>query len=286
MVSDEDQSSEKKKAGERKVPLDANKIRTQHGLSKKLIPDDVIDFMSEELTAKRTVDAQTYISETQARVWKALKSGLQFEASLDRSDNYLRKRANTRRELVVLVADLVGSTRMTQSLPIDRLSTIVQTFSQEMSFAVFNYEGFVLKYVGDAVIAYFPVGTNFYLVSDTAMNCAKSMITVLEQGINPILNQYDYPELQVKIGIDAGQHSVIQYGSGEESHVDILGYAISMASKISGLAKPDQIVVSETIYKGVHPSTRERFTELDMGSEWKYTNEATGDIYRVYAYEG
>jgi class 3 adenylate cyclase len=112
------------------------------------------------------------------------------------------------------------------------------------------------------------------------------MITVLQQGINPVLNQYDYPELKVKIGIDVGVHSVIQYGKGERSHVDILGYGISMASKISSLAEPDHIVISESIYNGMHPSARSRFSEVKLDASWSYTDENTGKIYRLFTSEG
>jgi len=268
------------------MPRKGSEKKTQKDPSKQTIPPDIIDMITEEVSSSRIVDTQTYISETQARVWKALKTGLQFEATLDRSESYLRRHANTRKKLVVLIADLVGSTRMARTLPIDRLATIMQTFSQEMSFAISNFEGYVLKYVGDAVIAYFPSDTNFYMACDTAMNCARSMLTVLEQGINPVLNQYDYPELQVKIGIDAGIHSVIQYGRGEKSHVDIVGYAISMASKIAAVAQPDQIAVSGTVYKGIHPSIRNRFSELKLDPSWNYTDENTGEIYRLYAFNG
>ena len=253
---------------------------------KKELPQEILDALSEEISSKRIVDTQTYIAETQARVWKALKRGLQFEATLDKSERYLRKHANTRKNFVVLIADLVGSTQMTRTLPVERLATIIQTFSQEMSFTILNFEGYVLKYVGDAVIAYFPADTNFYMASDTAVNCARSMVTILQQGINPILNQYDYPELKVKIGIDSGVHSVIQYGVGEKSHVDILGYGISMASKIAAVAKPDQIVTSESIYQGMHPSARTRFSEVKLDSSWTFIDERTSEIYRLYASDG
>ena len=38
------------------------------------------------------------------------------------------------------------------------------------------------------------------------------MITVIKNGINPILNQYDYPDLAIKIGIDEGENVIVQYG--------------------------------------------------------------------------
>jgi hypothetical protein len=64
------------------------------------------------------------------------------------------------------------------------------------------YDGYVLKYVGDAVIASFAPGSNIYLTYDKAIRSAKSMIDVITNGINPVLNKYDYPDLYVKIGID------------------------------------------------------------------------------------
>jgi adenylate cyclase len=64
----------------------------------------------------------------------------------------------------------------------------------------------VLKYIGNAIIVFFPSGYNKLLACDKAVQCANSMITVIKNGINPILNQNDYPELCVKIGIDEGEN--------------------------------------------------------------------------------
>jgi len=43
------------------------------------------------------------------------------------------------------------------TLPLDRLTKMIQTFNQEMSLIVKEFGGFVLKYVGDAVLAFFVV---------------------------------------------------------------------------------------------------------------------------------
>ena len=291
---DTDETPSRRKKSDSKPDLSLNteqkgepKQDLQKGLSNKFIPEEVMDVLLEEVSSVRIVDTQTYISETQARVWKALKRGLQFETTMARSDSFLRKRVNSKLRLVVLYADLVGSTKMSRTLPVDKLATIIQTFTQEMSFAISNFDGYVLKYVGDAVIAYFPADVNYYLACDTAVNCTSSMLTILQQGINPVLSQYDYPELHVKIGIDAGEHSVIQYGRNEKSHVDILGYSISMASKITALAQPDQVVISQTVYNGMHPSLRKKFSQMQLDPHvWNYTDESTGEIYRLYALNG
>lgn len=56
------------------------------------------------------------------------------------------------------------------------------------------------------------------------------------------MNQYDYPELSVKIGIDEGENVIVQYGHDKSSPIDILGYCMSIAAKITSLADPNTIV--------------------------------------------
>ena len=94
-----------------------------------------------------------------------------------------------------MYADLVGSTNMSMTLPVDKMVTKIRSFSYEMTSIIQSYNGYVLKYVGDAVIAFFPSIYNKLLACDRALQCAKSMISVVKKEINPILNQYDYPEL-------------------------------------------------------------------------------------------
>ena len=47
---------------------------------------------------------------------------------------------------------------MTRNFSVDKLATIIQMFTQEMSVAVSNFNGQVLKYVGDAVMSIFSYG--------------------------------------------------------------------------------------------------------------------------------
>ena len=132
-------------------------------------------------------------------------------------------------------------------------------FTQEMSVAVSIFNGYVLKYVGDAVIAFFPIDSSNSLLScSAAINCAFYMITIIEQVINPILIHNKYQHLQARIGIDTSEHSIIQYTLGEKTYTDILGYGISMASKLTKLVKPNQIATSHTIYIQYAPITKKK----------------------------
>jgi adenylate cyclase len=219
-------------------------------------------------------DIQTYIAETEKRVLEAFEKGSRLSPRIERSDQFLQQHAGSKLKLVVLYVDLVDSTLMTRDFSVDKLATIIQMFTQEMSVAATNFNGQVLKYVGDAVIAYFPIEVNDSISCNSAINCAFHMITIIEQGINPVLRRNNCDQIQVKIGIDASEHSIIQYVLGEKSYIDILGYGISMSAKLIKLAEPNQIITSHGIYMNMHPSLRKRFVELEIAPRiWKYTDE-------------
>jgi adenylate cyclase len=231
----------------------------------------------------KSVDSETLVSLTQDRLWRALKRRFQYDSTLKPGQEYLLNHVSSKTPLVILYADLVGSTNMSMTLPIDKLVTIIRAFTYEMSSVVYHHEGYVLKYVGDAIIAFFPASYNKLLACDRAVQCAKAMITVIKNGINPILNQYDYPELNVKIGIDEGENVVVQYGEDKSSLIDILGYCMSIAAKITSLTPPNRVSIGEDVYKMLHPGIRNKFKEVKFNvDEWKYTERHTGQLYKVY----
>jgi adenylate cyclase len=228
--------------------------------------------LQHDMSYPEAVDTQMIIGETRERVRRAVKAGTFFSA--ESSDELLRENLNSKLKLIVLYVDLVGSTMMTRSLPVAQLALLVQTFTQEMSFTVSRFNGYVLKYVGDAIIAYFPADANYNVRCNAAINCSYAMIRVLEEGVNSIFREHGLGGLQVKIGIETGEHSVIQYTLGKNSQVDILGYGISMAAKLSTLARPNQVVISHAIYFGMHPSFRKKFIQMDLDPRtWKYIDE-------------
>ncbi len=245
----------------------------------------LLDMMMNNASAPetKTVDSETLVSLTQDRLWKALKRRFEYDSTLKPGQDYLLNHVSSKIPLVILYADLVGSTNMSMTLPIDKLVTILRAFAYEMSSVVYHHEGYVLKFVGDAIIAFFPASFNKLLACDKAVQCARSMMTVIKNGINPILNQYDYPELNIKIGIDEGENVIVQYGEDKSSMIDILGYCMSIASKITSLTPSNRISIGQDVHKMLHPSIGSKFKEVKFSlDEWKYTDRQTGQLYRVY----
>lgn len=228
------------------------------------------------------VDLQTLFSQRQDRLWKALEERYQYNSSVKRGQEFLLNHVNSKVELVIMYIDLVGSTKMSMTLPVEQLVTIIRAFTHEISSVVESYNGYVLKYVGDAIISFFPCGFNKYLISDKSVQCAKSMINVIKNGINPILTKHDYPELLVKIGIDEGEDVVVQYGYDKSSLIDILGYSMNVAAKITSLTAANKISVGNSVYKLLHPTMQSKFALLSIDQGWKYVDRGTGELYKVF----
>jgi adenylate cyclase len=201
--------------------------------------------------------------------------------------NFLLNHISSKIPLIIIYADLVGSTKMSMTLPVDNLVTIVRAFAHQISHVVDSHSGYVLKYVGDAVISFFPGPVNNkkkYLASDMSVECGKLMINAIKEEINVILHKiYRYPELFAKIGIDAGENAIVQFGYKQLSPIDILGYSMNIASKITSLTGPNKISIGENVYKSLDHKIQREFYELSMpDNRWKYINYGTDRPYKVY----
>jgi class 3 adenylate cyclase len=170
----------------------------------------------------------------------------------------------------------------------------------------------VLKYIGDAVLAFFVVedirdrnsqsppedgeskdDDNFYLLQfSNAISCAYAMIKVIQEGINPILSQYDYPELKVRAGIDFGEIAIVQYGWDidehkeiilKKPHLDLIGYTISLVVKMTSLVEPDHMIIGQKLFDKLDTKQKNTFMQLPANPDiWGYMHKTTGGIYNLY----
>jgi class 3 adenylate cyclase len=194
---------------------------------------------------------------------------------------------------------------------------IIQAFNQEMSVAVKAFGGYILKYVGDAVLAFFVVPgrkSETKVACTNAVNCAKYMLRIAHEAINPILNQYDCPEINLRIGIDIGENAIIQSGwdihsdipsrhknnnkntiitnhNKKQQHLlvkkpvyDVLSYTLSIAVKMTALANHNHLVIGDPMYNLLDDKQRSEFQLLDITPDiWNYVcQNSEGNIYSLY----
>ena len=70
----------------------------------------------------------------------------------------------------------------------------------------------------------------------------------------------------------------------QTAHIDIIGAGISIAAKITALAKPNQILVSENIFETIGEFAKDiSLKKLDIvNRNWDYKNIKTNKILNVY----
>lgn len=228
---------------------------------------------------------ETEIERTRARVSQTLKKGLQFETSTELSEKFLRRHVNGKVKLAILYADIEGSTRMSMTLPTRVLASIVQVFSQEMTMLTTGYGGYVLKYVGDAIIAFFPGEFDNKKACNNAVNCARAMMKVVVEGLNPVFHENGLPTIGIKEGIDFGENLVVLYGRDPaRSYIDIVGSSISIAAKITTIASPGQIIIGQNVYKVCSSDLKKEFMEFSPNSDlWSFKDPRNGTLYKLYA---
>jgi adenylate cyclase len=295
---------------------DARKEEVVVGKNKYLKENSHSSFLYSSSSPNPSVTLNSIMKKSQTRVRKTLEGKPEFVMTLVETQNVLEKFAKYKTTFVVLHVDLVGSTKLAMGLPIDRLTMIIQAFNQEMTVAVKAFGGYILKYVGDAVLAFFVVPgdkSEAKVACINAVNCAKYMLRIAREAINPILNQYDYPEINLRIGVDIGENAIIQSGwdihpnirnrrknnkdviitnhNKKQQHLlmkkpvyDVLSYTLSIAVKMTALASHNHLVIGDPVYKRLDHKQRSGFQRLHISPDiWDYVcKNSEGDMYNLY----
>jgi class 3 adenylate cyclase len=256
---------------------------------RKFIPQDTLDSLLDNIIPEKefhlTSEDDPRLEQSLNRIRKNL-SVYQRNPSDSYAQVFLKYLSNRflgsikeqKMDAAILYVDVVGSTKLASQLSTEELSSLIRVFSQEMSIMTSKHTGFVLKYTGDAVIAYFPSFTKFGNSVENAIRCGDSMNLIIQQAVNSAFQDFALPQIQVRISIDSGINEIVFLGP----EPDLIGHTITIASKMIRFAKPGQIVIGDN----AHRKLSEKFLPIfnPSGSEinWNYTDPTTGQIYPIY----
>jgi len=200
----------------------------------------------------------------------------------DKSEKFLSNLEKDSIKHVILSIDLKGSTKMSQEVNEQDYAKMLTLFSKEMAIIVNNFNGFVLKTLGDGLVCYFPE-PNFVGMNDNAVNCAFVMKKFIFCCLNPILKDYNLPELKFRIGLDSGEAiKVIMGAENIKEHLDLIGETVNIATKIQSLAGENDIFLGESTVLNVHTYWRKKIIKIEMPSKWEYVDKKTNKPYQVY----
>jgi class 3 adenylate cyclase len=146
-----------------------------------------------------------------------------------------------RKHVTVLFSDLTGYTVMSEKLDPEEVKEITTHIFDEISKIISKYDGFIEKFAGDAVMALFGVPKAH---EDDPIRAVKAA-----REIHELVDAVS-PEVEARIGQPISMHTGINTGLVVTGEVDIergthgvAGGTINLASRLSNLAKPGEILI-------------------------------------------
>lgn len=232
------------------------------------------------------LEIESSVKKCKKRMAHALDDGFEYNRlAVPRSNRFLRKHDSEKMNMLILFVDLGASTRMSSELLPNALGKIIRLFSQEMAYVIEGHGGYVLKYIGDAVIGYFPADEMLRVVTKKSIYCALTMVNVIERAINPTLQEKGYPQIKIKVSIDLGENSIMRYGlDKKKSQIDIIGLTINLASKmLQGVAKPNHLVIGNRLYLKLPDRLKTCFKKLHVNTKtWIYHDFTSKQPYSIF----
>jgi class 3 adenylate cyclase/tetratricopeptide (TPR) repeat protein len=145
-----------------------------------------------------------------------------------------------------MFSDLSGYTAMTEKLDPEEVKEIMGRVFGEIAQVVVKYEGFIEKFIGDAVMALFGVPQSHEDDPVRAIKAAREIHEIVS-SISPQYEKRIGKPLAMHTGICTGLVVTGEVNLEKGTH-GVLGDTINVASRLSGLAKPGEIVISPDTY--------------------------------------
>lgn len=141
-----------------------------------------------------------------------------------------------RQSVTIMFSDIRGFTTLSEELEAEKLAMLLNRYFDPMSEAVKHEYGFVDKFIGDAVMAFFnaPVA-----VKEHAKHACRAALLMLRslQTLNQEFEQEGLPTLRIGIGINSDEVLVGNFGATERFNYTAIGDGVNVASRIEGLCK-------------------------------------------------
>jgi class 3 adenylate cyclase len=180
------------------------------------------------------------------RFLKAIAALRPSAAHLDPSADESRERhvvdlAAERRQLTVMFVDLVGSTELSQRLDPEDMRAVITAYQKAVAKAVQDHDGFVAKYMGDGVLAYFGYPQAHEDDAERSVRAGLAIVNAV-----PMLEPAAGLSLHVRVGIATGIVVVGDLlGSGEAEERGVIGETPNLAARLQGMAESDTVVIAE-----------------------------------------
>jgi class 3 adenylate cyclase len=150
-----------------------------------------------------------------------------------------------RRQLTLMFCDLVGSTPLASRFDPEDLRDIFKAYHRTVTETIVRFDGFVAKYMGDGVLAYFGYPQAHEDDAERAVRAGLGTIDAVARLESP-------ESLAVRIGIATGLVVVGDLiGEGAAQERGVVGETPHLAARLQALAAPNSLVVADATRRQV-----------------------------------
>jgi adenylate cyclase len=159
------------------------------------------------------------------------------------------KLGGDKRELTVLFSDIRGFTTISERLAPEELVRTLNEYLTPMTQVVFETEGTLDKYMGDALMAVWGAPLS---QEDHALRACTAALRMLEELalLRKKWRAQGRPEIEIGIGINSGAMAVGNMGSDLRFDYTVMGDNVNLGSRLEGTNKEygTRIIISQSTY--------------------------------------
>lgn len=184
-----------------------------------------------------------------------------------------------RRQLTVMFCDLAGSTELSTRLDPEDLSDLNREYQDVCKTAIERYEGYVARYMGDGVLAYFGYPQSHEDDAERAIHAGLAIVDSIAK-LNRKFIHGETVHLGVRIGVATGLVVVGELiGEGASQESAVVGETPNLAARLQGLASINSVVIGH----GTRELAGGRFEYEDLGHSKLRGMDKPIHIWRVLA---
>ena len=172
------------------------------------------------------------------------------------------KKAGERREMTVFFSDVAGFTSISERLQPEELVDLLNRYLTAMTEVIFNTGGYVDKYMGDGIMAFWNGLLPQPDHAERACRCALGSVKRLRE-LNDDLVRRGLASLGARIGINTGTMAAGYMGSSQKKQFTVMGDNVNLGSRLEGANKAfgSSIMISEFTYEVVQDKFDVRFPD-------------------------
>lgn len=158
-----------------------------------------------------------------------------------------------RKEVTILFSDIRGYTTITENLGAGEVVSLLNQYFETMVEAVFDHEGTLDKFIGDALMAVFGAPLS---LQDHAWKAVKTALDMRQRlaKFNQQRRARNQPIIAIGIGISSGEVVSGNIGSHKRMDYTVIGDGVNLSSRLEGVTKEYRcdIILSEFTYNLCH----------------------------------